>query len=156
MLEVQLASELLIAHLDGMQDKKNSIDEYYANLDQSFPDGEKHESRFGITIDQITDTLEGTLRESEFRRPPFFYTLYCVVYHRVFGLPNENGGLYTPRKKLSQNERDNLSEAVVTLSNVISSAREKQSYPKKYRNFIDACLSQTDNIQPRQTRFTTL
>jgi hypothetical protein len=155
MLEVQLTSELLIAQVDGMQDKKSSIDEFYANYDQSFPEGEKHESRFGIIIDQITDSLGETLGEGEFRRPPFFYTLYCAVYHRVFGLPNETE-LGTLRKKLSQEERDNLSEAVVSLSNVISAAREKQSYPKKYGNFINACLSQTDNIQPRRVRLATL
>ena len=155
MLEVQLTSELLIAQLDGMQDKRSSIDEFYANYDQSFPEGEKHESRFEIIIDQITDALEGALGEGEFRRPPFFYTLYCAVYHRVFGLPNETE-LGTPRKKLSQEERDNLSEAVVSLSIVISAAREKQSYPKKYRNFINACLSQTDNIQPRRARLAAL
>lgn len=155
MLEVQLTSELLIAQLDGMQDKKNSIDEFYANYDQGFPEADKHENRFQTTIDQITYALEGTLGEGEFRRPPFFYTLYCAVYHRVFGLPHETE-LVTPKKKLSQEERDNLNEAVVTLSNVVSAAREKQSYPKKYRDFVNACLSQTDNIQPRQVRFSTL
>jgi hypothetical protein len=74
MLEVLLTSEPLIAQLDGMQDKKSSIDDFYANYDQSFPDGEKHESRFETTIDQIIDSsLDETLGEGEFRRPPFFY-----------------------------------------------------------------------------------
>ncbi len=37
MLEAELTSELMIAAIDGMQDKKQSIDHYYSKFDDEFP-----------------------------------------------------------------------------------------------------------------------
>lgn len=154
MLEAQLTSELIIAQLDGMQDKKKSITEFYEKFDSSFPDQKVQEKRFRTIMDQIGDTFGASLSETEFRRPPFFYTLYCAVYHRVFGLKNQQ--LQTPKKKLTGPDRDSLREAVENLSSVITAAKDERKTPDKYERFALACVSQTDNIQPRQTRLTTL
>lgn len=155
MLEVQLTSELLIAQIAGMQDKKDTIDSFYADNDIQFQNKELHERHFRATVDQITETFDGALVETEFRRQPFFYTLFCVIYHRTFGLPNEDGTA-TPKKKLTVTERDSLKEAVSNLSQTIAFARAAQAYPKKFTRFVAACQRSTDNIQERRTRFTTL
>jgi hypothetical protein len=151
MLEVQLTSELLIAQLNGMQDKKTSIDTFYTEYDAAFPQMEVHEKRFRVTIDQIIDTFDSTLPETAFRRPPFFYTLYCAVYHRVFGLPRETK-LRTPKKRLSTAERANLNDAVHLLSDVIQAAKSKAGYPSKFLRFVNTGLRSTDKIEPRTIR----
>jgi hypothetical protein len=151
MLEVELTSELLIAGLQGMQDKKKTVNKYYADYDEEFDQRKQARERFRQIVDVIGDALQDGLLETEFRRPPMFYTLYCVVYHRVFGLPKVTG-LATPKHKLGRPETKGLRDAVIGLSEVVAAAREKQPVPKEHQAFIAACLSQTDNIKPRQTR----
>ena len=150
MLEVELVSELSIAQIDGMQDKKKSIDSFYVAHDESYLGCAKNEQRFRETIDEITETFKDGFGDTAFSRPPLFYTLFCAVYHRRFGLPKV--ALQTSTKALTQSERLSLSEAVVRLSELIEAGRDGEEIPPSYANFVAACLRQTDNIKPRQDR----
>jgi hypothetical protein len=156
MLEVELTSELLIAGNSGMQDKKTSIDQFYENWETKYPGQAKDERRFRGTMDAIAETFaDDTLLGSDFRRPPLFYTLFCVVFHHLFGLPEIQRA--TPRKGLTADERDALKGAVIFLSEKISESKEPEvEIPAKYKSFVLACGRQTDNIQPRKIRFNSL
>lgn len=155
MAEVEFTSELLIMGIDGLQDKKKSIDDFYQQFDDSFPRKSEVEKRFRDTIDNIIETCEGVLPSSEFRRPPLFYSLYGCVFHRLFGVPKL--GLARRGSRLSANDREGLETAVRKLSEVISEARaEEGETPKALRSFVAACLRQTDNVKPRTTRLCTL
>ena len=154
MSEAELTSELLIAQLDGMQDKKKSIDDFYKKFDEEFPKREQIERRFRETVDTISNAFPDTLSETEFSRPPLFYSLYCVTYHRRYGLPGQSSeSLGTP---LTKGEMASLAQAVLELSEIIAEGRTNASIPSRYQAFVAACLRQTDNIRPRQTRFNTL
>ena len=90
MLEVEFVSELLIAQMSGMQDKKKSIDDFYEKYDESFPAHSRAERRFNEVIDTVEKVSNlVALSATEFRRPPLLYTLLCVIHHRVFGLPGQ-------------------------------------------------------------------
>ena len=156
MLEVELVSELLIAGNDGMQDKKKSIDDFYEKWETSYPDKARDEKRFKDTFDAISETFaDDDLASSDFRRPPLFYTLYCVVFHHLFGLPGIQRA--APRKRLSTDQRDGLREAVISLSEKIVQSKDPTvEIPAKYKAFVLACQRQTDNIQPRKIRFNSL
>jgi hypothetical protein len=156
MLEVELTSELLIAGSDGMQDKKTSVDVFYEGREDSYPTQERDERRFQETMATISESFsKDGLSATEFRRPPFFYTLYCVVYHRIFGLPETT--IATPRKRLTADDREGLREAVSLLSEKIRESKNPDAkVATKYKKFIAACQRQTDNIQPREIRFTGL
>jgi hypothetical protein len=151
MLEVELTSELMAAQLDGMQDKKKSIDKFYSQYDNEFKEQREVENQFRAVMDQIDTGSGDFLRESEFQRPPLFYTLFCVVYHRMFRLPSEK--LHTPRRKLSNTEVQGLAHAISELSDVIAAGREGRPIADGHLDFVNACLRQTDNIQPRKVRF---
>jgi hypothetical protein len=156
MLEVELTSELLIAGVKGMQDKKSSIDTCYSEWEEAYPTQDRDEKRFEETMAALSETFTGdVLRESAFRRPPLFYTLYCVVYHHLFGLPEITR--VSPKKKLVADERESLREAVENLSEKILDAKDPgKETPPKYKQFVFACQRQTDNIQPRKIRFNSL
>lgn len=153
MLEVELTSELMIAELDGMQDKKKSIDKFYMQFDESFPDGGNVASQFRSVIDTLMNALSDALSKTEFTRPPLFYSLFCVVYHRIFGLPRIT--LSTPARHLKSEEQSRLRDALIELSNVITSAKQ-EPVQQQDAAFVSACLRQTDNIKPRLIRFETL
>ena len=155
MLEVELTSELIIAQLDGLQDKKKSIDTFYQDYDETFTDRRQIESKFRSAIDAIEESVGETLEDSDFRRPPLFYSLFCAVYHRMFGLPRVNAS--TPKRALGQAERASLSSAIAKLSEIIDGARENPEHvPTKYSKFVAACLRQTDNLEPRRIRLESL
>jgi hypothetical protein len=78
MLEVEFTSELVIAQLDGMQDKKKSIDVFYQELDDEYRGRQLQERRFRAILDDISDTFENGLRDTELSRVPLFYTLFSV------------------------------------------------------------------------------
>jgi hypothetical protein len=137
MAEAELASELMIMQLDGLQDKKKSINTFYSNY-----------------IDVITRTFGDSLAASHFRRVPLFYTLFGVVYHRRYGVPKVE--LASPRKALSEAERKALRGAAAKLSDALQLARDDEPVPARYQKFVNASTTQTDNIQPRRTRLETL
>ena len=154
MQEVEFVSEVLIAMLAGMQDKKKSIDSFYEQYDDEFKQQAVVEKRFRELVDETNETLGEKLGETPFRRPPLLYSVFCVIYHRRHGLP----GVDQPSRKtgLSRDERVSLLEAVELLSDKVEAGRSGESVPTRYAAFVAACLQQTDNIKPRQTRFDTL
>ena len=154
MLDVELTSELVIAQIDGMQDKKKSIDKLYQKYDEQYPERELNERRFRGVIDTVNECFSDTLRETEFSRAPLFYTLFCAIYHRQYELPNFK--LKTSRKRLSRNERLSLVEAVQKLSDLIADVRQGVPLSGDAKALVNACLRQTDNIKPRQVRLTFL
>ena len=154
MLEVELTSELMIAQIDGLQDKKNSISRFYKEFDSDYPLRRKVERQFRLALDMIDGAMGDSLPDSEFRRPPLFYSLFCAVYHHAFGLHNQD--LPTPQKHLAERQNRGLYEAVMELSDEIGEARDGGPVRPAYAQFVNACLRQTDNIQPRRTRFEVL
>jgi hypothetical protein len=154
MREAELVSELLVAQLHGMQDKKTSLDQYYADYDDEFKERAKCDKSFRAVVDIINAAFPDGLSTSEFRRAPMFYSLYCAVYHRRFGLPGQHAE--TPNKSPPAAELRALREAVDDLSDKVALAKEEKAVPRAYLTFVDACRAQTDNIKPRQIRFDTL
>ena len=156
MLEVELTSELLIAGHDGMQDKKVSLNTFYEKWEDSYPEQDVDTKRFAETMNTISETFpKDELRTTNFRRGPLFYTLYCVVYHRLFGIPGIQRS--TPRKRLTADQRDDLRDAVTRLSDKITESKDATvELSAKYKSFVAACARQTDNIGPRKIRFNSL
>ena len=154
MLEVELTSELMVLPLAGLQDKKKSLNLFYQEYDESFPKRSTVEKRLRATLDVIADSLGESLRTSEFRRTPLFYSLFAAVYHRTFGVPGVN--LKTPKRILNRGERQTLAVAVDELTSILRLAREEKLVPDRYQSFVVAASRQTDNLQPRRTQLTTI
>lgn len=156
MQEVELTSELMIAIISGIQDKKKSIDSFYERFDDEFPNRADNEEKFRAVIDAINEGVGEDLSATEFRRVPLFYSLFTAVAHRMFSVPNV--ALPTPASgRLTRNDLDGLQEAVRELSNIVSEAKEGENVkPERYRNFVSACLRQTDNVRPRSIRLETI
>ena len=156
MREAELVSELLIAQLDGMQDKKKSIDGFYSRFDEIFPDSNKSCDRFRRVIDEIQKVFSDGLQDLQWRRPPLFYTLYCFVYHCMFGLPKAEGSPNISRARLSADDRTKLFDAAIELSESLEQSKELGRSQSSHGPFITASQTQTDNITPRKTRFKAL
>lgn len=151
MADAELVGELLAAQIRGMGDKKRSLDPIYKEFDQVFPNRSKEEKRFRQTIDVISEVLGEELINTEFHRRALFYTLYCAIFHRMFGLPKVT--LKSPNAgKLSRDDSESLRAAVLHLSAVLNG----EAPVSNLEEFVTASQRQTDNVAPRTRRLTTL
>lgn len=151
MEEAELVSELLIAQLAGLQDKKKSIDTFYAEFDEVFAERDKALERFRSVMAEIQASVHVPLRETEFHRVPLFYSLFTAVYHRLYGLQ----GVPLPRRKpaITATERERLDQTVIYLSDALRSFSDDDDVTDEaLLRFVEASLRQTDNLRPRQTR----
>lgn len=90
MAEVEFTSELMVAEMDGLQDKKKSINKFYSDYDETFHNRSQIENRFKAVIDTIGECVGDILADTEFRRSPLFYSLFCAVY-RVLSVGVRDG-----------------------------------------------------------------
>jgi Protein of unknown function DUF262 len=142
--EADLATELLVAMLKGVTDKRSVIEPTYKEFDDEFPGERKAVKQFRETIDMIEDLFGPMLEDTQFRRRPLFYSLFCVIYDRLFGLPGSaasQGPIRSSKRKLLQRHLIHLSDEV-----------ETDEPTRKYAPFNIAAQRQTDNVGPRTTR----
>lgn len=159
MLEVEFTSELLIAQLAGMQDKKKSISDFYRDYDEKFANRDQMKARFTKTMDVIIGATGEILSDTPFKKPFLFYSLFCAVYHRMFGLEGEK--IVSPKRLISATDYSAIESAVATLTDVLdvysieqqgNSSQDKSELDARSRRFAIASDKQTDNIEPRRTR----
>jgi hypothetical protein len=151
MLVEEFVGEVFVAFLEGMQDKKKSLNDFYDRYDEEFPKQELMKRRFREVVDEINESIGDDLKMTIFRRPPILYTLFCVIYHRRHGLPGEQ--LATTKSVLTRDTRASLRDAIELLSEQVERAANGDDIPRKYTAFVAACQQQTDNIRPREVRF---
>ncbi|WP_083941417.1 DUF262 domain-containing protein [Sanguibacter suarezii] len=171
MAEAEITGELFALMLDGIQDKKSSLDEFYGNLDSEWGrlrqswsskrdrerpliwlDRQQTVERFDRTLNEIFETVGELLPRSAFRRPALFYSLFGVVYHRLYGLPGFER-LASPNKKMGPNAARRLWGAMEELSQLLAEKPPMEVVPARDRDFLIAAAGQTDNIKPRSIRF---
>lgn len=154
MSEVELTGELMCFLIAGTQHKKDNLENFYSENDDSFPNCNKVERRFRVTVDTITEILEDGLGGTEFRRPAFFYTLFSVISSRLFSpLESKMAKKYIP---ISANERPRVKDALLQISNDISLIKEGKS-PKGYsKDFFQSCTKSTDKLPERTNRLNTI
>lgn len=169
MSEAQLVSELLVMQMDGLQDKKKSVDDFYRNLDDEWGPIARpwntrtrsgipldwlprrtSEDRFRAVMGEIYESVGEILPESEFRRVPLFYSLYAAIYHRLYGLPGFSAE--TPRSSLTADVRLRLRDSISRLSELVSEKPPIDELSGWRRDFLVATARQTDNIGPRTDR----
>jgi hypothetical protein len=168
MNEAELISELLALELDGLQDKKASLDSFYANLDEDWGDQprvwdfkgrtrpadwlsqEAAAARVRDVLTEIGESLGSVVAGSEFRRVPLFYSLFGAVYHRLYGLPGVE--LRTPQRAFDDAAWEQLRVTVGELSDLLAEKPDADDLTGWRREFLVASARQTDNIGPRSTR----
>lgn len=143
MAEAQLASELLVAMIHGLTDKRSMIEPTYEQFDEEFAQKAELSEKFRNTIRLIDRIFGEVLADTEFRRLPLFYSLYCVIYDATIGLPGSeyDGASRRPRKK----------ELVASLLKLDEQLTAEEP-SKRYLPFWEASLRQTDNLRPRRVR----
>ena len=175
MREAELVSELLVLQMDGLQDKKKSLDVFYDRLDEEWDfasiqwdvgraatartqpalylSADESRARYLQTMTAIERAVGEVLAEGPLRRPALFYTLFGAVHHVLFGLPR---GDSLPLSGVGFNGQMSkaFQRAAVDLASVFEN--DGKSRNENLSQFYGASAQQTDNVEPREIRLRTL
>lgn len=145
--EADLAGELLVLMLDGIQPGKSRIETFYRDFDESFVQEKEMRSRFGQMLTLIYDLLGTSLRQTRYRALAQFYSLYAALYHLEYGLPR----LDYDRFAVSRSRFPLYKERLLELIHGLDEDGDVQ-VPVP---FLEASSSSTDNQHNRgiRTRF---
>lgn len=150
MREAELTSELVVAMLDGLQDKKKSLDGFYKRWDDRFSFANKATARFRDVIAILTNALGDDLAKSKFRKPAMFYSLFLAVYELKYGQ------LGKPESRSRDLTSPDMAAIRRTVSHLSKIRGMGEAAPSKYQAFVQASSRQTDNVRPRQIRHQTI
>lgn len=136
MKDAEIISDLLIAMIDGNQPKR-AMKQYYGVYDDSFPDKEKYMKRFRHTMDAIGSTMKGTLATSNFSRVHVFYTLFCSMYHFLYGLPK----IKSDRIEINKSDYPKIRTALERIDTIWS----REALSSAEREFLDRTRRKTSD-----------
>lgn len=140
--EAELASDILAAAIDGIQSNK-SIERVYSKYEDETCDIQSQLSNAIEALDFILEIYpHEDLKQTNFRRIHIFYSLFCAVYHSLFGIHNFDA----PKCK---NLRKKIGPLRIALDDF--SARFDQE-DKRLEKFIDASRRATTDTGNRVYR----
>lgn len=149
MAEADLTSEIVVAMLTGIQNKRGKIEELYSKHEDSFPSSDSVRSEFKRVIDTIARCLEPVLKFTVFSRRAVFYSLFCAFYHAMYGLPNSPDlGKGATLHGFSQGDLDRIRDSLTELNNKY----EEQPTPTDIQAFYEACRRASSDKDHRLTR----
>ena len=144
--EAELASDLLVVAVGEIESNK-MIPQYYKNYDDEEIDLIKQRKQVFEVLDYIMELYPANdLKQTNFKRIQIFYSLFCAIYHCLFGIKN----FKAPRNTKIQNQKDKIR----TKLNNFSALYDNEN--KSMEDFIDASRRATTDKTKRELRAKTL
>lgn len=141
MAEATLASDLLVALVDGVQTNKN-ISTFYKKFEDDEGELDNIQDRFHKTMSVIGEIYPPSeLKNTNFSRIHLFYSLFCSVAHCIFGVDELEDA---PRVDIVKN----IKKARVRLDE-ISSRYDEDDESEDYQKFIDYSRRATTDTSRR-------
>lgn len=136
MLDIENLSSLIVLIIDGViTESSGKIDDYYEKYDEDFPILDEVEQKFEKVMNTIKNIFHSNkFTTNYFHRKNYFYTLFAVIAHIKFGLPNFNG------RRIEQFADDKIDN---NINNFIIKLMEFESY---YQKFLDESLYDNDIV----------
>jgi len=145
MLEAELTSELITAMLAGIQSRK-VVENYYRQYDDEFDEKPVVVKNFKSCMDLIGEITENRLRVSNFSSAHLFYSLYCMIYDLLYGLPG------TSTEQVSF-DSGTIARVRATLWDIDALFEmEYEFLPKGDLRFVEASTRRTTDLSARRIR----
>lgn len=149
MAEAELASELMIALLDGLQDKKSSVESFYQEFEERFSEERSVRSKFERVITWLQENAGAAIKGTAFKRRPLFYSLFTATADAILGIPEGMGPVEGFSKgRVPEDQREHLAASLARISTGI----RKDEPPADLVRFATASSRRTDNIGSRRVR----
>lgn len=140
--EAELASDLLVVAVDEIQTNKQ-VEKFYKLYEDEDAEIDKFAKRVKKALDLIIEIYPPEeLKGTNYRRIHVYYSLYCAVYHHMFGIP----GIKTDRKP---SVLKNPGKLRIVLDN-FSAMYDEEHY--RLTRFIEASRRATTDTANRKYR----
>jgi hypothetical protein len=150
MLDVEFISELAVAYLHGLQDKKKKLENYYQLYEESF----EREAETKRVFRKVTSEIEGvlgTLRKTRWRKQSDFYSLFSVFARNSDCFPLTREARESVRVKLLS-----FGSTVDEFLSIQDQAAEEDRWSRDVRHYAVAVSRAASDIVNRRTRDTVL
>ncbi len=143
MQDVEFISELFIALIAGPQDKKKTLDEYFANYDGSMP----QETEWVGTFEQVRDFTRTLLPADELRKwkgKSDFYSLFLALAPLAERSP-----------RLTSSEREVVRSALKVFRAEVDQAKKKDNtafFPVDVKEYAEAVTRAASDLGRRDAR----
>jgi hypothetical protein len=143
MIDIEYVSELAIAYLHGLQNKKESLDKWYEAYEREFPDRRRMEKVFNNTLQEIVSTLPA-ITKTRWRKKSDFYTLFLLMaeYSSKFPLAGDK------RKKLEKE----LTKFADNVDTYLRGPNGKSGMSKSIKDYSAAVERAASDLARRKTR----
>jgi hypothetical protein len=145
MIDVEFISELVVAYLHGVQDKKTRLDYFYQIYESGFEDAIRVREVFSRTTQEIAGVLSD-LRRTRWRKKSDFYSMFLVLAGRSDSFPLE-----TEKRKSLRVALVNFGEevdAAVRLENSL----EGSAFSEDVVSYARAVLRAATDVNNRRDR----
>lgn len=152
MAEAELASDLYIALLDGIQTNKN-IEKFYLKYEDEQGSLEDISNKFDTIMSFVGTVYKpNELRATNWSRAHLFYTLFTSLAHMHFGI---KGPSPSHKLKLTESRLNKIRVALDEISvkyDEVSNDIDNESYPRDYKQFIADSRRATTDTATRISR----
>ena len=143
MEDVEYVSELFVALMAGPQDKKKSLDQFYEDLENSFPERHTWTTRF-IHTRALVDAILVPAEVHAWSGKSDFYTLFHIFGEYVIA-----------GKSFTKAQRHNVQTALMRFHRQVSQAKRRDNvkvFPKPITDYADAVTRAATDIARRTRR----
>jgi hypothetical protein len=143
MQDVEFVSELFISLMAGPQDKKKTVDQYYEDFENSFPDRAIWTRRFKKTRELVVRVL-GAPRVRAWSGKSDFYTLFSVL-----------GGFVVANAKWTAVQIKETRKELDSVRAKVDQAKKrdnKKQFPKYIHDYADAVTRAATDVARRTLR----
>ncbi len=145
MLDVEYVSEAAIGYLHGFQNKKDTLDKWYAAYEEEFPGREEVETVFRDVTGELRHILPD-MRKTRWRNKSDSYTLFLVFANHHEDLPLTREG----REKAHDRLMKFADEVSVYVTQVRAGRRPKAS--RRVAEYAGAVRAAATDLANRRTR----
>lgn len=135
MLDIEFVSELSIAVLNGLQNKKETLDDFYSLYEEGFDQDEDLVEYFQMVLFEI-EQIFPSLKNIRFKKKTDFYSLFYYLSTKRAYLPLPSDKITTVRQKLIAFS-ENVNKLVSTGDEEIVQDQISISYSKALRASSD-------------------
>lgn len=134
MKDVEFISELSIAYLNGLQNKKSKLDYFYALYEQEYPEREDVEDLFDKVVGEIIQVIP-SIKKTRWSNIVDFYTLFLVLANYSSCLP------------LSSDKREQLKEKLLSFGVEVTLCQKSASSEEKYEGTNQNVINYASGIR---------
>lgn len=140
MLDIEFISELAVAYLHGLPNKKSTLEKWYEAYEKMFPSEKRVETVFNTVLGELAQLLPD-IAQTRWRKKSDFYSLFLCFAEHASDLPLSKSGRVSAAKRLRK-----FGKAVDTY---LSTEEAESASVRKYANAVEKAASDLGSRQKR-------